>query len=94
VEVCADFSAAVPAGRGSFNQVFEVILNMSTREILSKEINTAPENLLKEVYDFLLFLKAKRMNSGENKVQTHIASEKVLSRDWDTPEEDEAWKDL
>ena len=22
------------------------------------------------------------------------ASEKVLSRDWDTPEEDEAWKDL
>ena len=22
------------------------------------------------------------------------ASERVLSRDWDTPEEDEAWKDL
>lgn len=22
------------------------------------------------------------------------ASEKILSRDWDTPEEDEAWKDL
>jgi len=67
---------------------------MSTREILSKEINTAPENLLKEVYDFLLFLKAKRVNAGESKIQTHFASEKVLSRDWDTPEEDEAWKNL
>lgn len=25
---------------------------------------------------------------------TMIASEKVLGRDWDTPEEDEAWEDL
>jgi len=25
---------------------------------------------------------------------TSIASERVLSMDWDTPEEDEAWKDL
>jgi hypothetical protein len=26
--------------------------------------------------------------------QTMLASEAVLSRDWDTPEEDEAWADL
>lgn len=27
-------------------------------------------------------------------VLTHLASEKILSRDWDSPEEDEAWKNL
>ena len=26
--------------------------------------------------------------------ECYIASEDVLARDWDTPEEDEAWKDL
>lgn len=26
--------------------------------------------------------------------ECYIASEGVLARDWDTPEEDEAWKDL
>lgn len=67
---------------------------MSTREILSEEIKRTPENILKELYDFLLFLKYKRQNTADDEVKTHLASEKVLSRDWDTPEEDEAWKNL
>lgn len=29
-----------------------------------------------------------------NKIATAIASEKILSRDWNSREEDEAWKDL
>ncbi len=66
---------------------------MSTREILSEEIKKTPENLLKELYDFLLFLKYKKQHAPDE-VKTHLASEKVLSRDWDTPEEDEAWKSL
>jgi hypothetical protein len=65
---------------------------MSTREILSEEIKNTPESLLKELYDFLLFLKYKRKH--DNQVDTYLASEKVLSRDWDTQEEDEAWKNL
>jgi hypothetical protein len=67
---------------------------MSTREILSEEIKKTPENILKELYDFLLFLKSKRQSTSDDEVKTHLASEKVLSRDWDTPEEDEAWKNL
>lgn len=67
---------------------------MSTREILSEEIKRTPENILKELYDFLLFLKYKKQNTTEEEAKTHLASEKVLSRDWDTPEEDEAWKNL
>lgn len=30
----------------------------------------------------------------EDTVETHLASEKVLARDWNTPEEDEVWQDL
>jgi hypothetical protein len=67
---------------------------MSTREILSEEIKKTPENILKELYDFLLFLKYKKQTATEDEVKTHVASEKVLSREWDTPEEDEAWKNL
>jgi hypothetical protein len=67
---------------------------MSTREILSEEIKKTPENILKELYDFLLFLKSKRQSTSDDEVKTHLASEKVLSRDWDIPEEDEAWKNL
>ncbi len=29
-----------------------------------------------------------------DRILTHLASEKILSRDWDSPEEDEAWKNL
>lgn len=64
---------------------------MSTREVLSEEINNTPEGLLKELYDYLLFLRQKRQS---DKILTHIISEKSLSRDWDSPEEDEAWKNL
>jgi hypothetical protein len=62
---------------------------MSTREALSEEIKKIPEGLLKELYDYLQFLKLKA-----DKLDTHLASEDVLSRDWNSPEEDEAWKNL
>ncbi|MEK6783601.1 MAG: DUF2281 domain-containing protein [Bacteroidota bacterium] len=65
---------------------------MSTKEALAEEIKNAPENLLKEIYDYLLFLKGRK--AKEDDILTHFASEKILSRDWDSPEEDEAWKNL
>ena len=65
---------------------------MSTKEALAEEIKSAPENLLKEIYDYLLFKKGRK--TGEDNIKTHLASEKVLSRDWDSPEEDEVWKNL
>ena len=34
------------------------------------------------------------MYEVDNKLATAIASEKVLAKDWDTKEEEEAWKDL
>ena len=37
--------------------------------------------------------ETKRLIESE-KVLTHLASEKVLAKDWQLPEENEAWKDL
>lgn len=51
------------------------------------------------VYDFVSYLLKRDENLWQHKeisdtYQTMIASEAVLRRDWDRPEEDEAWKDL
>lgn len=65
---------------------------MLTKETVAREIETLPQNLLREIYDFIL--SVKQQNSFEDKIQTHIASEASLSNDWNLKEEDDAWKDL
>lgn len=56
-----------------------------------KELEAAPEPLLRELLSFLSLLKGKKTPVG---IETAIASETVLGKDWLKPEEDEAWKDL
>jgi hypothetical protein len=64
---------------------------MSTKELLLNEIEEVPELLLVEVLDFVHFLKAKIVRE---KLDTAIASETSLKKDWLKPEEDEAWQNL
>jgi Protein of unknown function (DUF2281) len=64
---------------------------MSTRELIQQELEGLPESLQREVYDFARFLKLKSDNDSFNGL---LASEAVLARDWDTPEEDSAWENL
>ena len=54
---------------------------MSTRDAISEEIKNIPENLLDELYDYLLFLKYKKSESIKDTLPIKAASEKVLSRD-------------
>jgi hypothetical protein len=63
---------------------------MNKRELLLSEIQHVPEPFLDELLDFVLFLKAKTAK----KMDTAIASESSLARDWLKPEEDEAWHNL
>ncbi len=49
------------------------------------------EMKVKELLDFTLFLKVKAL---QKKVETAIASETSLMKDWLRHEEDEAWQDL
>ena len=50
----------------------------------------SPEQL-DAVYDFVSFLAER---SASRSLTTMLASESVLQRDWDRPEEDAAWSDL
>jgi hypothetical protein len=64
---------------------------MSTRDLIHQELEGLSESLQREVYDFARFLKLK---SDSDAFKGLLASEAVLARDWDTPEEDAAWADL
>ncbi|MEO7659886.1 MAG: DUF2281 domain-containing protein [Pyrinomonadaceae bacterium] len=64
---------------------------MSTQELVIKEIETLPERLQRQVYDFARFLKTK---AADDAFDGLLLSESALAKDWDTPEEDAAWSNL
>lgn len=64
---------------------------MSTRELIVRELAKLPEPLQREVHDFVRFLSLK---SKEDSFNGLFLSERVLAREWDTPEEDEAWANV
>ena len=69
---------------------------MTNRAILLKEIETLPASCLSEVVDFVAWIK-HRSTLRPHSLQipeTMLLSNAVLAKDWDTPEEDEAWATL
>ncbi len=60
-------------------------------DLLTREAEQFPEPLLDELLDFARFLKSKALRE---RAETALASEPTLARDWNRPEEDEAWGDL
>jgi hypothetical protein len=62
------------------------------KQQLIHEIEMIPESTLKEVLDFLLFIKARE--SQQEQLEISILSEPLLAEDWLTPEEDAAWQHL
>jgi hypothetical protein len=64
---------------------------MNNKEQLLKEIEDVPEEKIQEIIDFVRFLKAKQR---EEEFGITLVSEPSLARDWNKPEEDEAWSDL
>jgi hypothetical protein len=60
------------------------------KQILLQEIEDVPEEMLRETVDFIRFLKQQRKQGME----TALASESALKKDWLTPEEDAAWQNL
>ncbi len=61
---------------------------MNNKDKLFNELQNLPQNEIQEVYDFVLRLKQKEKNSAL------LLSESSLKKDWLSPGEDEAWKDL
>jgi len=63
----------------TFNQLVDIVKQLPYKEKLK----------LCEV-----LRKETMQNSVNEGIMTYVASEKVLSKDWLLPQEDEAWKDL
>jgi hypothetical protein len=65
---------------------------------ITKRLQELPIEKLAVVYDFVSYLAEREKEEAQAKLseafQTMLASETVLRRDWDRPEEDEAWADL
>jgi len=66
---------------------------MSTKQMLIKEIEQLPPQIVSEVYNYVSFLKIKQTKESDDS-NIHFASENVLARDWLLPEEDAAWASL
>jgi len=64
---------------------------MTNRAVLQHEIETLPASCLGEVIDFVAWIKQRKLSQIP---ETMLLSEAVLSIEWDTPEEDEAWANL
>jgi hypothetical protein len=67
-------------------------MNINIKEKLLEEINITPESTLEQVLNFLLFIKAKEIQTEQ--LDISLLSESSLAEDWLTPEEDEAWQHL
>jgi hypothetical protein len=64
---------------------------MTERAVLLQEIETLPTACVGEVIDFVAWIKQRKLLQIP---ETMLLSEAALSKDWDTPEEDEAWANL
>ena len=67
-------------------------MNINVKEQLLKEIEKTSDSMLKEVLDFLLFIKSRELQ--QEQLEISLLSEPSLAEDWLTPEEDEAWQHL
>ena len=64
---------------------------VNIRETLMQEMSLLPSAYYSEVLDFVVALKTGRQPTLP---ETMLLSEAVLSKDWDTEEEDKAWASL
>lgn len=69
---------------------------MNEIDSIIREIDTLPPKLLKEVADYISYVKYKyKIDQEAVKIKDiTTASESNLAKDWLKPEEDEAWEAL
>ena len=66
---------------------------------ITERLQSLPNEKLVVVFDFISYLAERELNeilldSASKAIECMYASEQVLARDWDLPEEDEAWASL
>ena len=58
------------------------------------EIESAPEGVQREVLDFVVFLKSRGSAVVEGAESLLPLAGRAWEADWNSPEEDAAWRDL
>jgi hypothetical protein len=53
-----------------------------------------PKNFIGKQVEVIAFTIEEANDNPKGPIVTHLASEKILGKDWLTPEEDKAWQDL
>jgi hypothetical protein len=70
-------------------------MDSPTIERIEERLRELPPDKLAVVADFVSYLAdVARRRPEAPRLDTMLASELVLRRDWERPEEDEAWADL
>lgn len=64
---------------------------MTQREAVLHEVGQLPDDLLPAV---LVYVRELKNREQDEQRLSAIASQAVLAKDWLSPEEDEAWRDL
>lgn len=64
---------------------------MTTKDLIWRELEEAPEDVLAMVLSFVQFLN---MTQAQERFETALLSESALGKEWLLPEEDEAWQHL
>jgi hypothetical protein len=75
------------------------MMQMVTIDQIDEGLKKLPPEKLVVVYDFVSYLieraiEQSMLDTPSEAFQTMLASEAVLARDWNRPEEDLAWADL
>ena len=66
-------------------------MNNVSIDDIQERLRQLPPEKLSVVYDFVSYVADRYQNSA---LDTMMASEEMLARDWNRTEEDEAWADL
>ena len=66
-------------------------MNNVSIDDIQERLRQLPPEKLSLIYDFVSYVADRYQDSA---LDTMIASEGVLARDWNRAEEDEAWADL
>lgn len=68
-------------------------MSLLTQTLLT-EIKSAPEPVQQEVLDFVVFLKMRSGAAAEGVESLLPLAGRAWDADWNTPEENAAWRDL
>ncbi len=67
---------------------------MTLAEQIDEKVRTLPDDLAREVLDFVGFIEAKYVVRSASEQDLQQAQASAMAHVWDNPTDDEVWNDL